>query len=106
MPELGKTFAKLSQPQYFPLHTDDLDILEIFVMYKMYNKTLDNKSLDDARKVLVFEKGFNAEQLPPTSELLSNSMCCKLCFNLGMFGATHSLQCKTYLIHAISAGKK
>ena len=69
MPEIGETFAKLSEPTHLSLDQEDLSNLEIFVI-KMYSKTLESKRLYNARKALIFEKGFNAQQLPPTSAAL------------------------------------
>ena len=64
-PEAGSVFEKLSKPNSI-LTPEDLKILEAFII-KWYCKSMTADSLDDARKCMVFERGTQPHQLPPTS---------------------------------------
>ena len=59
--DISNTFARFSTPSN--IIYDDGKKLESFVI-KMYNKTI-NAPYFGLRKVMVFEKGCQAEQLPP-----------------------------------------
>ena len=67
-PNICKTFAKLSKPAA-SIEYEDFKKLEGFVV-TMFCPSLEMDSLDEARKALVFEKGFHSQQLPPTSAAL------------------------------------
>ena len=65
MPEVGTIFSKLSKPGQ-SISSEDMRVLEAFII-KWYSKQVEASTLDDARKAMVFERGIQPHQLPPTS---------------------------------------
>ena len=65
MPEVGTIFSKLSKPGQ-SISSEDMRVLEAFII-KWYSKQVEASTLDDARKAMVFERGIQPDQLPPTS---------------------------------------
>ena len=51
------------------IHDNHLKVLEKFVI-QMYNKKVTESNLDSAQKSMIFQKGCQPEQLPPTSTAL------------------------------------